>query len=215
MPANLSVEFISHAIDAANYEYDLGLSDVQLKTLPAYLSVNLKIPAYTFSHPEKFKTGTRVLHLRGRHKDGVEMQRSVTRASHSVEEFDEYFTELLCLRQENERIYASASARDVKKAIRDFKERQLENDYDLDPAHFYQNLNTRWVSALMQPTCQSEKFWLFDCDTQEDKQIVEDVFDCFYHGEDPYWYITKNGWHALARPFDLSEALRSFPIEKI
>ena len=106
------------------------------------------------NHPATYKDGTHVLFLKGRYKDGIQDQRMVFRVSHSPGEFDMWVQSLSEISQESERIYASAGARDLNRAIRVFKERQLANDYDENPQQFYRKLNTRWCSCLMKPDCR-------------------------------------------------------------
>ncbi len=104
---------------------------------------------------------------------------------------------------ENERIYVSAGERDLKKAIRVFKERQLANDYDPKPELFYKKLNTRWCSCLMQTQCQLEKVWLFDCDSDDDAAAVEaDLAEHYTNPITPYRYPSKSGHHIVVGPFN-------------
>ena len=79
-------------------------------------------------HPDRFKAGTRVLMLAGRHKDGLEQQRKIIRVAHTSDEFDRVYADLSAMRAPHERIYGSAAARDMAKAIRRFKEAQLAAD---------------------------------------------------------------------------------------
>lgn len=154
-------------------------------------------------HPEKFRTGTRVIMLKGRYKDGLTRQRQIFRVSHSVREFDAAIDELRAIAREGERIYASAGARCMVRAIREFKRRQLDADYDANPRLFYERLWDRWVSCLMAPTSQEEMFWLFDCDSREEADMVMRELGELYHREmQPYCYPTKSGKHILVQPFN-------------
>ncbi len=157
-------------------------------------------------HPKNYKDGTRVLMLSGRHKDGISDQRKVLRVSHSPGEFDMWLSELVGMARESERVYACAGARDLEKSIRVFKERQLANDYDSDPSKFYRKLNTRWCSCLMQPTCQKEKTWLFDCDGADDFEIVQsELCEHYTNSRSTYDYQTKSGKHVVVGPFNKSK----------
>lgn len=61
-------------------------------------------------HPESYQSGCRVLHLRGRHKDGLTEERSILRVSYAHEQFREQYQSLIALMQPGERIYAAAVA---------------------------------------------------------------------------------------------------------
>jgi len=117
-------------------------------------------------HPVGFKSGTRVLMLKGRHKDGLTNERTILRVAHSEDQFDRILEELSSLSMDGERIYAPAGSRSVSKAIREFKRRQLDNDYAENPEAFYRDITSRWTSCLMAPSSQREKFWIFDCDDE-------------------------------------------------
>jgi len=154
------------------------------------------------NHPEHYKEGTRVLLLSGRYKDGLKTQRKINKISHNKEEFSQKLDELMLLKQEGERIYVSAGSRDLLKAIRFFKQKQLDNDYNPDLTEFFKKIQTRWVSSLMSPHAQDKetKVWLFDCDTEEQSNIVNDFF---IEKEIKYYrYFTKNGNHYLVKPFN-------------
>ncbi len=128
--------------------------------------------------------------------------RTISRASFDATEFDRQLGELIEFLRPGERIYASAGARDVPKAIRLFKERQLSADYDPEPAAFYRDLESRWLSCLMDTKCQTEKVWLLDCDSAADTisaraQLVGLALS-------PYEYPTKSGTHFVVPAFDKS-----------
>ena len=119
-------------------------------------------------HPERFRTGTRVLFLKGRNKDGCSDQRTIMRISHTQDQFDRRLSELLEAQRPGERIYAAAGPRSMAAAVRVFKERQLAAEYDQDPEAFYRSMDARWASCLMAPRAQYGKTWLFDCDEPAD-----------------------------------------------
>lgn len=150
------------------------------------------------------KDGVRVLQLTGRNKDGAK-KRVISRVSRNAEKFDEIFDELLLIMKPEERIYASASARDVKKASVLLKHRMVDNDLHQNPTEFYENLNSRWISCLMDPTCQSPRKWMFDCDTIEDYRTVLKYLESIGKSVE-YQYKTKNGYHILMTPFHMKDA---------
>ncbi|MBX9924838.1 MAG: hypothetical protein K2Y05_00635 [Hyphomicrobiaceae bacterium] len=160
---------------------------------------------HLLSHPERFKLGTRVLLLRGRPKDGLPHNRAKPVFTPDPENFDAAIDALAKLALPGERIYATAGARDLDKAIRLFKERQLAADYDADPHDFYRHLDRRWETALMASTSQAEKLWLFDCDTPDDTAVVTDELARANLREPPYRYATKSGTHIIVQPFERSQ----------
>jgi hypothetical protein len=164
----------------------------------------------TIGHPARFQQGTRVLMLTARHKDGNETERKVFRIAHDETEYFRRLEQLEEMMRPGERIYASGCARDVAKAARIFRERQLASEYDEDPTAFYRGLENRWISCLMDPKARSEKLWMFDCDDEEDIAAVKaEVLD---RGQelgiggitDPrvHHYRTASGLHVLTPTFD-------------
>jgi hypothetical protein len=160
------------------------------------------VDSVLIEHPDMFMDGARVLMLKSRHKDGVDQQRTILRHSYSRSEFRRQLEELMAEMGPNERIYASAGARDTSKAIRLFKERQLAADYDGDIMSFYGNLNARWTSCLMDVKSQAAKVWLFDCDSPDDLAETICALGQHYHRELRHQYATKNGYHVIVEPFD-------------
>lgn len=157
-------------------------------------------------HPLSFYQGTRVMFLRGRNKDGVEHKRKVTRVSHSEQQFALNLEELWSMARDGERIYASAAPRNLPKAVRTLKERMLANDYaGNDQLEFYRKLESRWVSALMNPGCELDKVWMFDLDEEDDywEAIIVDIAqNCGEGYTKHYSYRTKNGFHVITKPFN-------------
>lgn len=159
------------------------------------------------SHPLEYQVGVRTLMLTGRHKDGVEHDRKLLRISYNDIEFQKQLGSLIEQLQPGERIYASAGRRDVNKAMRLFKERQLATDYDPQPLKFYQRLETAWFAALMSPNSQEKKVWLFDCDSQEDfVHVANDLDEVSFKVPlcNMYDYPTKTGFHIVINPFNKS-----------
>lgn len=154
------------------------------------------------NHPNTFKSGTRVLMLTGRNKDGVTCQRKVLRVSLNAEQFDVALGELVKISEPNERIYASAGRRSIQKASRLFRKRQLDSEYDQNPMEFYEKLSTRWASCLMDPSAQEERLWLFDIDNDEDSELVVRELKSRSCDFESYVYDTKNGKHVLVEPFN-------------
>lgn len=156
-------------------------------------------------HPDRFKMGTRVLLLKGRHKDGIKNQRTITRVSHSEDQFNTMLEELSSISIEGERIYATAGRRDIKKAICEFKHRQITADYSGEPLDFYMHLNSRWISCLTRVESQLDIIWLFDCDDPESiNAVLEELKRVYERPQEPYVYATKNGAHIVVQAFNRS-----------
>ena len=50
---------------------------------------------HVIDHPRRYRTGTRVLFLKGRHKDGIQDERMVMRISHDEDQFNRALGELI------------------------------------------------------------------------------------------------------------------------
>ena len=159
------------------------------------------------THPNTFKDGARVIYCTSRNKDGSAGNKTIgSMFSRSPEEFDKVVAELIEKASgEPFRVYSTVEARDVQKAIRLFKERQLAADYRTNPEDFYFNSKSRWLSALANPKNAVEKFWLFDCDTPKETEATKRMLAEDYTREfTPYEYKTKNGVHIVTQPFHLT-----------
>jgi hypothetical protein len=158
-------------------------------------------------------TGTRMLMLKSRHKDGIEKERTILRVAHGNDQFIKSIDSLLSIMKPGERLYASAGERDLQKAIRLFKERQLANDYADEPEEFYRKIETRWTGCLMDVKAQAGKIWLIDCDTHEDSERAQvEIKKVYDRPVPPYVYASKSGTHIVVQAFDrskLSEHVRS------
>lgn len=159
-----------------------------------------------------YTSGFRVILLLHRKKDGFDgayPQRDARkRVVHGHGDYVNALCELLDLyyKSENElRIYASCNPRDMAKAVRTFKGLQLDNDYSdwLNFCGFYTDINNRFISSLMKETSKADSRFIIDVDDVSvmdsvDKLIAEldiTVYDKFK---------TKNGWHVVVAPFNLS-----------
>lgn len=160
--------------------------------------------------PDIFKEGYRGIMLIHRNKDGCKgnaQRKSFKKISSSPEQWENIVLEFKHMQQtshEDFRIYSSVNPRNMQKAIHEFKRRQLEFDYgnneELD--EFYRDIDNRFFSCLMNPTCRSGSYFLIDCDTvkeyEESLRIVPKdliVFD----------YETKSGRHLITHPFNPNE----------
>lgn len=159
------------------------------------------------NHHTHFREGIRVLALSFRNKDGNFGNKYIQRISYNFLEYWEKYEELLALGSQGDapfRIYSSVEERCEQKAIREFKRRQLDADYDSNPLDFYKNIRSRWTSCLMEPKSVKEKYWLFDCDTDEQTNYIRAILSTTYNRDfEPYWYATKAGKHCITQPFNL------------
>lgn len=160
-------------------------------------------PPTHLSHPESFKSGTRLLMLKSRHKDGyIGRERAILRQSNSMDSFDALLDELRVLMRPNERIYASASPRNLMRAGRLFAERFMASSYDPPEVreNFHRRLPFNWYSCLRQHEAadKSDKWWMFDCDDDR----THDLVMRFTADMDRYVYGTKSGHHVLVRPYN-------------
>lgn len=161
---------------------------------------------------QKFTTGVRVLFLLQRHRDGGHTNNSKLRM-YITRNPDEWVNAYAKLLQEKDqypdiplRIYQTLNPRNVKKAIRTFKENQLENDYADHESmeNFYIDIKNRWVSALMKPCNKDAADFLIDVDT-EDQAVIDQVEAAIAELKlvGPItFYKTKKGWHYITPPFN-------------
>ena len=157
--------------------------------------------------PDQFKNGYRGVLLLHRNKDGLvgnaqrKAFKSITTGIEHWTETVERFNHLRKTAYPEHRIYSSVNSRNIGRAIHEFKKRQLEYDYsdnrELD--EFYRDIQNRFFSCLMNPSCRNEKHFLVDCDSLDEydraiNEIPEDliIFD----------YATKNGRHIITKPFN-------------
>lgn len=157
-----------------------------------------------------FTDGVRMLMLCIRNKDGgSNNERTNTRmVSRNEEQFEEIlvkYLEVMKMSPETPyRIYSSANKRDAKKAMRIFKYKQLDAEYnsDVEIENFFFDIKNRWLGSLMSPKARMEKNFLFDID-EGDEKTVEDFKKEIASVTRTYKiYQTKNGYHAVVPPFN-------------
>jgi len=159
-------------------------------------------------HPDIFKEGVRILMLTLRSKEGGKSNlpdRSAKKmVSRNPAEFDKCMKILLEKRRGMERIYSTVDERDLDKAIRLFKERQLDNDYSDENSRigFYVDIWNRFISSLQSPKARKGCLFMVDVDDDKDeevnirKEIKEKRVDLVHE------YPTKNGRHFILKPFN-------------
>ncbi|MFM7012611.1 MAG: hypothetical protein ACKO0Z_25310 [Betaproteobacteria bacterium] len=159
---------------------------------------------HIYKHPEEFKSGIRVLKLVSRNKDNAVKARNRVLVSTSPTEFDNCLAELTSQMQPGQRVYASTDERNPHKALRIFKQRQLDNDYQLDVYSFYHNAKSVWASCLEDPSASFTKRFLFDLDTLDEQTAFWDIIGSDSIDIDiAYKYQTKSGgYHVITNPFN-------------
>lgn len=160
-----------------------------------------------------FTDGVRVMFLIHRNKEGGETNNTKVRKV-ITRDSEEFRLELIKLIDEKERselpyrIYSSVNARDIEKAIRQFKFEQLEADYyDDESRHgFYYDSKNRFVGALMTPSSRmkDQSYFIFDVDDEEGRDVMGDALSALGNcgANIVIQYKTKNGWHIVTEPFN-------------
>jgi len=158
-----------------------------------------------------FTDGVRVLFLIWRNKEGAKVVRNLKireLISLSEEEFEKCLEQLLDLKERYAelplRIYSTVNKRNMDKAIRKFKELQLENDYQ-DKAQFYgfyKDIKNRWISSLMRPSSRLETQFIIDIDNEDKDYLKKIESEILEHTELIKKYKTKNGYHLIVKPFN-------------
>lgn len=104
------------------------------------------------------------------------------------------------------RIYSTVNSRDMEKAIRQFKQKMLDADYDQDDLRytFYNDVKNRWISSLMSPRARFDKKFLIDID---DITQLDSVYEVLTELDVTVYahYDTVNGAHLITEPFNPKE----------
>jgi hypothetical protein len=159
------------------------------------------------SVPDFLTDGVRGILLIHRNKDGEKanaQRKAFTRISNGTEEWKKIILELRELQLSQfptHRIYASVNQRNTEKAIREFKRRQLQHDYDpLNIRHeFYYDIKNRFFSCLMSPMNKADYNLLIDCDSNKE---YRKALCTLMPNEILFDYATKNGRHIISKPFN-------------
>lgn len=160
--------------------------------------------------PDFLKSGYRILILVKRNKDRSEGELRTTDRKNvrvivcGAEQFDQELARLSALRLPNERIYSSVNERSMHKAIRMFKERQLQNDYESteNKEAFYSDIQNRFLSCLQNPSCKASSLFLIDVDHKIMDKIEATKELLAKHTEIIFEKETINGFHFVTKPFN-------------
>jgi hypothetical protein len=157
--------------------------------------------------PDIFKDGHRGILLILRTKDGGcgDVQRKAIKlVSNGVSDWENKIREMAHLQNTsypNHRIYSSVNSRVMRKAIHEFKHRQLDADLASSEVEleFYSDIKNRFFSAFMNPKCRETSYFLIDCDTEPDyEHAIEQIPKEFIIFD----YETKNGRHIITKAFN-------------
>lgn len=156
---------------------------------------------------DQFKEGYRILMLINRKKEsGISTtdRKCIRYISKNKIIFNALLAKLREIKKPHERIYSSVNERDINKAIRLFKKRQLDNDYAFtdQKEDFYCDIENRFISCLQNPEARNSKNFLIDLDSDAIQPYVDvcsqldDLTSTLYVKETP------NGFHIVTEPFD-------------
>ncbi len=111
------------------------------------------------------------------------------------------------------RLYSCINDRKIDKAINLFQHRQLDLLSDMKAA-FYSRINDSFSSCLMKPENKNSKYFLLDVDSKEQEEV--DDFIEQNNIQIKLWYETKNGWHFIVDPFNvtLADGAKTFTVNK-
>lgn len=103
------------------------------------------------------------------------------------------------------RLYSCVNHRNLDKAIKYFKHKQLDIATEEEKIRFYSRINDKFCSALMKPENRGENLFLIDCDDENNELLNLNLCDLHKDGKFSGWhfrYGTPNGWHFITKPFD-------------
>ncbi len=164
---------------------------------------------------DQFTDGCRVMILLERNKDGghnKEEHRTFKSAiSYDKDGFRRNLKELLVLMATNDkplRLYLSVNDRNLKKVIRYVKEALLDADYADEEQRetTHKKLLRSPKHFLMQTQNKNSNWFLIDVDNEEGRDVMGEALDELVRLEvdELKRYPTKNGWHFVVKPFNLS-----------
>jgi len=160
---------------------------------------------------QEYTTGTRVLILVKRSKDGGHQnseykRRALRQVTNDTEDFAKALEIMLMLQAttHNEyRVYSTVNPQSLLNGERLLKEKMLNTDYSDtgQKVNFYQRLEDRWVGCLVaSKTPSGEKKFIIDVDKFDDSDALNFCTENNIHIYRKYQ--TKNGWHLIVEPFN-------------
>lgn len=154
---------------------------------------------------DQFKTGYRIIMLINREKESKENDRRAVRCiTKNIISFNNTLKQLREMKQARDRIYCTVNERDMYKAIRIFKRRQLDNDYasSFEKENFYCDIDNRFISCLQNPEARLSRNFLIDLDSQDMKPYMDVSTSLEKITKILHWRETPNGFHFVTKPFD-------------
>jgi len=174
---------------------------------------------------EQFKSlsdGYRVVLLIHRSKEGGfnnkklrHLKKTITRNS---EEFEKVVNEFEMIKNNDERslrVYASINDRNLDKAIRLFKQRQLDIEYGGNKDRFYTDLRSIFISCLMKKEAKNNSNFLFDLDEIDERSLITTRKLLKNNTNILLEYKTKNGVHIITEPFNYPKVLNEHLIKSL
>lgn len=111
---------------------------------------------------DQFKEGYRILMLINRKKESgifTTDRKCIRCITKDINTFNITLEVLRQQKQKGQRIYCSVNSRNIIKAIRLFKKRQLDNDYEdlAEKENFYCDIYNRFLSCLQNPEARNSR----------------------------------------------------------
>lgn len=156
---------------------------------------------------DQFKEGYRILMLINRKKEsGISTtdRKHIRCITKDINTFNITLEVLRQQKQKGQRIYCSVNSRNIIKAIRLFKKRQLDNDYAFtdQKEDFYCDIENRFISCLQNPEARNSKNFLIDLDSDAIQPYVDVCSQLDDLTSTLYVKATPNGFHIVTEPFD-------------
>lgn len=163
---------------------------------------------------KKLMDGYRIIFLIHRSKENgfnnKKLRHIKKKISRNSEEFENIVKEFEEIKQKDERplrIYASINDRNLDKAIRLFKQRQLDIEYGGNKERFYTDLRNIFISCLMKKESKNTSYFLFDLDEIDDRSLITTRKLLSSNTNIITEYETKNGVHIITEPFNYPKVL--------
>lgn len=135
------------------------------------------------------------------------------RVLYKEEHVERHVAELLFMANKDDyehRMYLSVNARDVVKALFNFR-----SELESITRHLYHGdegamkrltrLDSEWLSQLHRPQAKADEYFQFDLDDVEPHDRLEFIESLPSDVTDTYWTETPNGYHVITEPFNYTE----------
>lgn len=162
-----------------------------------------------------YTQGIRYLALLHRSKEGGNQNSEYKRRGghaivHNEKEYYDAVVRLLTLQTVSSkpyRLYACLNPRDLRKAEHKLKISMLDAEFGSDENRevFYERMDARWVSAIMDTGSRKSSLFLIDVDNDpaiKDTSAAALIWLAANKIEILKQYQTPNGWHIITPPFN-------------